>query len=153
MNSVRPVVASSTFFDASSPPAVGRAMAVVMMFVVLALACGTSPGSKAAESDTGSGILTGTNVEDPALEWAKMAAGTIPQRSTGAVMPVAGPRPSLSSTDRTFILPRSSPGPSQEWMGMSKLVIPLLVTDLVTDQAFQAARAMTIRAAGSGGRR
>ena len=150
MNSVRPVVASSTFFDASSPPAVGRAMAVVMMFVVLALACGTSPGSKAAESDTGSRILAGTNVEDPALEWAKMAAGAIQQRSAGAVMPVAGPRQSPSSPDRIIVVARPSVGPSQEWMGMSKLVIPLLVTDLVSDQAVQAARAATVQAANAG---
>ena len=150
MNSVRPVVASRTFFDASSPPAVGRAMAAIMMFMVLALACGTAHDSQAAQPETGSGLWGGTKAEDPALEWAKMAAGALPERSAGAVVPMAIPRPSPSSPDRIIVIARPSLGPSQEWMGMSKLAIPLLVADLVGDQTVQAARATTVQPANAG---
>lgn len=149
MNSVRPVIVSR----ASTPPAVGPAMAAFMVFKVfmgLALACGTAHESQAAESDSGSGLLGDTKAEDPALEWAKMAAGTLPERPPGAVMATAIPRTSLPSTERTFILPRTSLGPVQEWMGMSKLAIPLLVADLVGDHTVRAARAMTVQAANAG---
>lgn len=143
MDSVRPSIASR----ASTPLAVRTALAV---FVVLALACGMVQDSHAADPETDSGLFGGTTAEDPALEWAKMAAGSVPKRSAGAVMPMAIQRPSPSSPDRVVIVQRPSLGPSQEWMGMSKLVIPLLVADLVGDHTVRAARAMALQAANAG---
>lgn len=146
MNPFRPVPVSRAG-AAFAPRAAELAMAV---FPVLALACGMALDSRAAEPDAGSVLQGDTKVEDPALEWAKMAAGSLPERSKGVVMPMAIPRTSLPSTDRTFIIPRTSLGPSQEWMGMSKLVIPLLVIDLVDDRTAQAARATVVQAVDAG---
>lgn len=141
MVSVRP---SSASRGSVSPVrlVVGTAVAVSM----LALAGATTHVSQAAEPDTGAGLPWDTTAADPALEWAKMAAGSLPQRSAGAVPPMAIPPRAPAPADRIVVVARPALAPSQEWMGMSKLVIPLLVADLVDGQAVEAARAATVRA-------
>jgi len=143
MGSVRPAFVSRAS-SAFSSLAVTVAMAVL---TILALALGTVQDSK-AESSTGSALLGITKVEDPSLEWGKLAAGSLPERSAVSEKTVAISRRPLSTTDRTFILARTAQGPSQEWMGMSKLAIPLLVGDLVGGQTVQTPRVMTGQSVG-----
>ena len=143
MGSARPAFVSRAS-SAFSSLAVTVVMAVL---TILALALGTVQDSK-AETSSGSTILGITKVEDPSLEWGKMAVGSLPERSVASVKPASISRTPLSSTDRSYTLSRSSQGPSQEWMGMSRLAIPLLVGDLVGGQAVQAPRVMTGRTVG-----
>jgi len=145
MGSARPAFVSRAS-SAFSSLAVTVVMAVL---TILALALGTVQDSK-AESNTGSAILGSTKVEDPSLEWAKTLVGSLPERSATAVKPASLSRTPLASTDRTFTFSRAPQGPAQEWMGMSKLAIPLLVGDLVGGQAVQTPRVMTGRTVGVG---
>lgn len=124
------------------------AVTVVMaVLTILALALGTVQDSK-AETSVGSALVGITKVEDPSLEWSKVAIGSLPERSATAVKPASISRTPLAPTDRTFTFSRAPQGPAREWMGMSKLAIPLLVGDLVGGQAEQAPRVMTGRTVG-----
>ena len=145
MGSARPAFMSRAS-SAFSSLAVTVAMAVL---TILALALGTVEDSK-AESNTGAVILGITKVEDPAIEWGKMAVGSLPERSVASVKLASMSRTPLAPTDRTFTFSRAPQGPAQEWMGMSKLAIPLIVGDLVGGQAVQTPRVMTGQTVGVG---
>ncbi len=145
MGSARPAFVSRAS-SAFSSLAVTVAMAVL---TILALVLGTVQDSK-AESNTGAVILGITKVEDPAIELGKMAVGSLPERSVAAVTLASMSRTPLAPTDSSFIFSRAPQGPAQEWMGMSKLAIPLLVGDLVGGQAVKTPRVMTGRTVGVG---
>lgn len=129
--------------NAFSSLAVTVAMAVL---TILALAIGAVQDSK-AEMSSGSDVLGFTKVEDPALEWGKGSAGTLPERSAVSEKPQMISRKPLSKVG-AFTRPRSPQGPAQEWMGMSKLAFPLLVNDLVGGKAVQTPTVMTGQAVG-----
>jgi len=142
--------ASPAFVSRASSAFSSLAVTVAMaVLTILVLALGTVQDSK-ADSNTGLTILGLTKVEDPSLEWGKMAVGSLPDRSEAAVTLASMSRTPLAPTDRTFIFSRTPQGPAQEWMGMSKLAIPLLVSDLVGGQAVKAPRVMTGRTVGVG---
>lgn len=143
MSSTRPLFVSRAS-NAFSSLAVTVAMAVL---TILALALGAVQDTK-AESNSGAGLLGVTKVEDPATEWSQFAAVALPERSAAAEKPVVISRKPLSSAGRTFAAPRKAQGPTQEWMGVSKLAIPLLVGDLVGGQAVQTPAVMTGRSVG-----
>jgi hypothetical protein len=143
MGSARPSFLSRAS-SAFSSLAVTVAVAVLTILVV---ALGTVQDSK-AESFTGSIIPGITKVEDPSLEWAKVAVGSLPERSVVSGIPASISRTPLAPTDGTFIATRTPQGPTQEWMGVSKLAFPLLVGDLVGGQAVKTPRLMTGRTVG-----
>lgn len=143
MGSIRPLFVSRAS-NAFSSLAVTVAMAVL---TILALALGAVQDTK-AESNTGPGLLGVTKVEDPAPEWPRSAMVSLPERSAVSEKPVVISRKPLSSTGRSFAALRQPQGPTQEWMGLSKLAIPLLVSDLVGGRAVQTPAAMTGQAVG-----
>ncbi len=143
MGSARPSFLSRAS-GAFSSLAVTVAVAVL---TILALALGTVQDSK-AESDAGLKILGLTKVEDPSHEWGKITVGSLPERSVAAANLTAISRTPLAPTDGTFIASRTPQGPTQEWMGVSKLAFPLLVGDLVGGQAVKTPRLMTGRMVG-----
>lgn len=119
---------------------------VLAVLTILALALGTVQDSK-AESNSGSGLLGLTKVEDPAFEWGSTSAASLPERSETAERLQAISRKPLS-TGSTFVASRVSQGPAQEWMGMSKLAFPLLVGDLTGSRATAVPSVMTGRTVG-----
>ncbi|MFM8379908.1 MAG: hypothetical protein ACKOB1_11360 [Planctomycetia bacterium] len=143
MGSTRPLFVSRAS-NAFSSLAVTVAMAVL---TILALALGAVQDTK-AESNSGSRLLGVTKVEDPTLEWSQFAMVSLPERSAAEEKPVVISRKPLSSPRSTFADPRKAKGPAQEWMGMSKLAIPLLVGDLVGGPAMRAPTVMTGQAVG-----
>lgn len=125
--------------------AVTVVMAVVMIIV---LALGSAQDSKAEPSDASP--LTGiTTVEDPAVEWGGTAAG-LPERSAVVERPMVVSRDPLASLspESGYSVVKSTPGPTQEWLGMSKLAIPLLVSDLVGGRPVRVPTVMTGQAVG-----
>ena len=140
MANVRPL-----FLSRASNAFASLAMTVALaVLTILALAIGSMRDSKA---ETTSNLLLVSRVEDPAIEWGSDAvARALPVRSVEAEKPQVISRRPLSAASR---LPRSrEAGPSQEWMGVSKLAVPLLVNDLVVARPQAAPRVMTGQAVG-----
>ena len=133
------------FLSRASNAFASLAMTVALaVLTILALAIGSMRDSKA---ETTSNLLLVSRVEDPAVEWGSSAvARALPVRSAEAEKPQVISRRPLSAASR---LPRSrEAGPSQEWMGVSKLAFPLLVNDLVVARPQAAPRVMTGQAVG-----
>lgn len=128
--------------NAFSSLAVTVALAVL---TILALAIGSMRDSKA---ETNSGLLLVSRVEDPSLEWGVgSAAQGLPSRTVDAEKPQMISRRPLSSSNKAV---RSRvAGPSQEWMGVSKLAFPLLVSDLVVGQPAKTPMVMTGKSVGA----
>lgn len=141
MANARPALlarASSAF----SSLAVTVALAVL---TILALAIGSMQDSKA---ETTSNVLLVSRVEDPALVWdGSVASQALPARAIEAERPQTMSRrplsPSIKATRARVA------GPTQEWMGVSKLAFPLLVGDLVVGQTPVAPAVMTGKTVGA----
>lgn len=132
-----PTRASSAF----SSLAVTVALAVL---TILALAIGSMQDSKA---ETASSLLLVSRVEDPSLEWgAAPAAQSLPRRSVEAEKPQVISRRPLSASIK--VSRSREAGPAQEWLGVSKLAFPLLVSDLVGSQSNAVPAIMTGKAVG-----
>jgi hypothetical protein len=127
---------------AFSSLAVTVALAVL---TILALAIGSMQDSKA---ETTSSLLLVSRVEDPALEWGVSAASqALPARAIEAERPQSISRRPLTTSIKVTRARVS--GPSQEWMGVSKLAFPLLVGDLVIGQTPAAPTIMTGQSVGA----
>ena len=140
MANVRPL-----FLSRASNAFASLAMTVALaVLTILALAIGSMRDSKAEMT---SSLLLVSRVEDPAIEWGAAAVvRALPVRSVEAEKPQVISRRPLSAASR---LPRSrEAGPSQEWMGGSKLAFPLLGNDLVVARPQAAPRVMTGQAVG-----
>lgn len=109
--------------NAFSSLAVTVALAVL---TILALAIGSMRDSKA---ETTSSLLLVSRVEDPVHEWGGAASELLPRGLVESEVPQVISRRPLS-TSLTVSRSREA-GPAQEWMGVSKLAFPLLVSDLV----------------------
>ena len=141
MSSARPLFVSRASKAAFSSLAV---TVVIAVLTILALALGAVQDSR-ADSKLESKILGITSVEDPVSEWGTAMVGTLPERSEASQRLAVISRRALSS-DSMFS--RGPQGPSQEWMGMSKVAFPLLVSDLVGDRTVRAPKVMTGRTVG-----
>jgi hypothetical protein len=117
---------------------------VLAVLTILALAIGSMRDSKA---ETTSSLLLVSRVEDPSLEWGVVpAVQSLPRRSVEAEKPQVISRRPLSAS--TKMLRNRAAGPAQEWLGVSKLAFPLLVSDLVGGQSNVAPAVMTGKAVG-----
>ncbi|MEI6240431.1 MAG: hypothetical protein WCR51_08570 [Planctomycetia bacterium] len=127
MAAVRPIFLSRAS-NAFSSLAVTVALALL---TILVLAIGSMRDSKA---ETTSALLLVSRVEDPALDLASASAvQVLPARGAEADKPqLISRRPLSVSSSKSR---NRGAGPSQEWMGVSKLAFPLLVSDLVIGQA------------------
>lgn len=127
--------------NAFSSLAVTVALAVL---TILAIAIGSMRDSKAETTST---LLLVSRVEDPSLEWgADVPAQILPVRAVEADKPKAISRRPLSASIKGTRARVA--GPSQEWMGVSKLAFPLLVSDLVVGQQTSAPMVMTGKSVG-----
>ena len=128
--------------NAFSSLAVTVALAVL---TILALAIGSMRDSKA---ETNSGLLLTSRIEDPSLEWGVGATVQgLPSRTADVEKPQTISRRPLSSSSIKAVRSRVA-GPSQEWMGVSKLAFPLLVSDLVVGQPTSSLTVMTGKSVG-----
>lgn len=128
--------------NAFSSLAVTVALAVL---TILALAIGSIRDSKA---ETTSGLLLTSRIEDPSLEWGVgVTAQGLPSRTVDVEKPQTISRRPLSSSSAKAARSRAT-GPAQEWMGVSKLAFPLLVSDLVVGQPTSAPTVMTGKSVG-----
>lgn len=118
---------------------------VLAVLTILALAIGSMQDSKA---ETASSLLLVSRVEDPALEWGVAAAAqALPRRSVESEkLQVISRRPLTASSK---LARKAAAGPSQEWMGVSKLAFPLLVSDLVGGQSSVTPTVMTGKTVGA----
>lgn len=128
--------------NAFSSLAVTVALAVL---TILALAIGSMRDSKA---ETNAGLLLTSRIEDPSLEWGVGATVQgLPSRTADVEKPQTISRRPLSSSSSKAARSRVA-GPSQEWMGVSKLAFPLLVSDLVVGQPTSSLTVMTGKSVG-----
>jgi len=117
---------------------------VLAALTILALAIGSMRDSKA---ETASSLLLVSRVEDPSLEWGLApAVQALPRRSVEAEKPQVISRRPLSTSIK--VSRSREVGPAQEWLGVSKLAFPLLVSDLVIGQPTAAPDVMTGKAVG-----
>lgn len=122
------------------------ATVALAVLTILALALGTVQDSK-ADTSSGAKLLGITKVEDPSLEWnGTVTLAGLPARQAAAEKPQVISRQPLSTSR---FASRGTQGPMQEWLGVSKLALPLLVGDLVGSQAVKAPAVMTGRTVGA----